>query len=112
MIKDMRIRIAAGLIIGVLSVLGRAEAHAAGLTAVRYACDAQQSLVIQRDKATAQVRFVDRSYKLRRKPSSIGEKYISPTAALIIDGPFAVFVAEDRLQLGACTEAIPAASAG
>ena len=109
MMKDMRIRIAGGLLLTVVSVLGTAQVHAAAPTPMRYACEARQNLVVQRDGHIARVSFTDRSYELRRKPSDIGVKYESPTAALIIDGPSAVFVAEDRLQLGACTEAFPIA---
>lgn len=111
MIKDLRIRLAAGLLLGVVSVVASGQAQAANRTEVRYACDGRQSLIIQRDKSTALVRFVNGSYKLRRKASSIGEKYVSSTAALIIDGRSAVFVSEDRLQFGNCTEAVSMASA-
>jgi len=111
MMNGLRIRVAAGLLLGVLAVLGTAQVHAAAPVPIRYACGEGQNLVIQRDRTSAHVNFIDRSYELRRKPSSIGVKYISPTAALIIDGQSAVFVAEDRLQLGACTEALPIASA-
>jgi hypothetical protein len=109
MLKDMRIRIAAGLLAGVLSVLGSAQVHAA-VSNTRYACDGRQSLVVERDSARARVNFIDRSYVLRRKSSSIGVKYESPHAALIIDGSSAVFVADNRLQLGICTAAFPIAS--
>jgi hypothetical protein len=94
----------------VLSVLGAARAHAAPAPAVRYACEAHQNLVVERDGARAHVRFVDRSYDLKRRASGIGVKYESVNAALIIDGPSAIFVADDRLQLGACTEAFKVAS--
>lgn len=108
--KDTRIQVAGGLLSGVLSVLG-AQAHAAAPVAVRYACEGRQSLTIQRDANMARVDFVDRSYKLQRKRSGIGVKYESATAALIIDGRSAVFVAADRLKLGVCDEAFPIASA-
>jgi membrane-bound inhibitor of C-type lysozyme len=91
-------------------LLGAAQAHAAPLTE-RYACDARQSLVVVRSPASATVRFIDRTYELQRKRSSLGEKYGSPTAALIIDGSSAVFVADDRLQLGACVKALETAQA-
>jgi hypothetical protein len=110
MIKDTRVKVAAGLLLGVLSLLGTAQAHAAA-SATRYACEGRQNLVIERDRTTAHVNFIDRSYELRRKPSSIGAKYESSKAALIIDGQSAVFVAEDRLQLGACIEAFSMPSA-
>jgi hypothetical protein len=110
MIKDKRLRVAAGLLAAVLSVLGSARAYAAEPAAVRYRCDARQSLVVVRSPTSAQVRFTDRTYELRRRPSQLGERYGSPTAALIIDGASAVFVAEDRLQLGTCVEALAANS--
>ena len=104
----LRVRIAAGLMLGVLSLLGAAQAHAA---TVRYACDARQNLTVERDGDAANVRFLRRTYKLERKASSIGLKYVAATAALIIDGRSAVFVAEDRLQFPACTEVATAAVA-
>ena len=100
---DMRIKVAAGVLVGVLSLLGTAQAaRAATVTQVRYACDEGQRLVVQESAHSASVQFIDRTYKLEQKRSSIGRKYISPTAALIIDGASAVFVAEDKLQLGEC----------
>ena len=110
MLTDTRVKVAGGLIAAVLSILGAAQAHAATPTATRYECAPRQNLVVSRTDGMAVVRFIDRTYELRRKRSSIGMKYVSATAALIIDGPSAVFVAEDRLQLGTCREALPAAS--
>jgi len=103
-IKDTRIKVAAALMICVLSLIGAAQAASAVTLATRYACDARQNLVVQRSASSAHVDFIDRSYDLRRARSSIGVKYLSENAALIIDGRSAVFVAEDRLQLGACVE--------
>lgn len=108
--NDARLKIAAALLVAVLSTLGVAHAAAAASSQVQYACDARQHLVVTRSTKSATVQFIDRTYELRRKPSSIGEKYISKTAALIIDGPSAVFIAEDRLQLGSCVEATSLAS--
>lgn len=108
MIRDARIKVAAALLIGVLSLLGSAQVHAAELD-TRYACDGGQRLVVHRRPGGAYVEFSDRTYELRSKPSNLGERYVSATAALIIDGRSAVFAAEDRLQLGTCVEAIPAA---
>ncbi|HEU4696412.1 MAG TPA: hypothetical protein VFR92_05570 [Sphingomicrobium sp.] len=102
--SSLRLKVAAGLLFGVLSVLGAAHA-AAPTKEVRYICEPGQRLIVQRSAQTAAVQFIDKSYLLHRKASSIGEKYVSANAALIIDGPSAVFVAEDRLQLGTCTEA-------
>lgn len=103
--NDIRIKVAAGLLAGVVSVLAGVDAHAATATATRYQCNPRQSLVVSRSGDRAVVEFIDRTYELRRKRSSIGETYISPTAALVIDGPSAVFVAQDRLQLGSCVKA-------
>jgi hypothetical protein len=106
MIKDPRIKVAAALMVGVLSLIGGAHAASAATPATRYACDERQNMVVQRAGSNAHVDFIDRSYDLRRARSSIGVKYVSDNAALIIDGRSAVFVAEDRLQLGACVEAM------
>lgn len=106
MFKNARIRVAVALMIGVLSLIGGAHAASAATPAIRYACDARQNLVVQRTASNAHVHFIDRSYDLRRARSSIGVKYLSENAALIIDGRSAVFVAEDRPQLGACVEAM------
>lgn len=103
---DSRMKVAAALMGLVVATLAGAQAHAAP-TFVRYACEGHQNLVVERDRSSAHVTFIDRSYELKRARSSIGDKYLAPTAALIIDGKSAIFVAEDRLQLGACLEADP-----
>ena len=110
MLSDIRIRVGVVVMMAVITVLGAAQVHAAAPNGVRYVCDARQNLVIRRDAATATVQFIDRSYALHRKASGIGVRYVSPKATLIIDGPSAIFVAEDRLQLGACTETRDVAS--
>ena len=103
---DMRVKVAVGLLLGSLCLLGRAQAAPdAPVTQVRYACDEGQRLVVRESGQSAIVEFIDRTYELQRKRSSIGRKYIAPTAALIIDGTSAVFVAPDRLQLGRCVAA-------
>ena len=110
--KDMRIRVAAGLMVGVLSLLGAVNSASAtaAATVVRYECDPRQKLIVARSEESAAVQFVDRKYELERRPSSIGEKYASANATLIIDGSHAVFVADDRLQLGTCREGTEVAS--
>lgn len=106
--KDMRLKVAAALMFTVFSTLGAGHAFAAPpmTSSLRYICEPRQNLVVTRSNDTATVRFIDRSYELHRKASSIGEKYIANNAALIIDGKSAFFVAEDRLQLGKCVEAM------
>lgn len=102
---DIRIKIALGLLLGVGTVLGTAQAKAATPgTETHYLCDASQHLVVWRDGDKATVQFIDRTYQLKRKASGIGEQYLAPKAALIIDGPEAVFVADNRLQLGRCVQ--------
>jgi YD repeat-containing protein len=98
---------AAALFIAAASAVGIASTASAASsgTETRYQCDAAQHLVVRRTAQTASVEFIDRTYTLTRKASGIGEKYLAPKAALIIDGPEAVFVADDRLQLGRCIEA-------
>lgn len=112
--KDTRIKIAAALLFAVLSTLGAGHAAAAAAapfgSAKRYICTPAQNFVVTRSKAAASVQFTNRRYELRRKASSIGEKYISGEAALIIDGKSAFFVAEDRFQLGTCVETMSLAA--
>lgn len=84
--------------------------HAAVPSPVRYACLASEDLSVRRNPSTAHVDYAGRTYQLQRKRSSIGDKYVSANAALIIDGNSATFVAEDLLDLGTCTKAVPVAS--
>ena len=77
---------------------------------VRYACPASADLAVQRNGSTASVNYAGHRYELQRKRSSVGDKYVSPNAALIIDGNSAIFVAEDVIDLGTCTKAVPVAS--
>jgi len=98
---EMRVKLAVGLLVGVSS------AHASAATPTKtthYLCDSRQHLVVRRTADNASVEFIDRTYQLQRKASHLGVQYIAPKAALIIDGPEAVFVADDRLQLGRCVE--------
>ena len=108
---EIRIKIAAALLLGVVSLLGTAHAAHARPAEVRYACDDGQQLIVSEAGPSASVRYTGRTYELERKRSSIGRKYLSPTAALIIDGPSAVFVADDLLQLGQCIEVAQTAAA-
>lgn len=65
---------------------------------------------VERSGATAHVTLAGRTYALKWKQSSIGDKFLSPTAALIIDGDSAIFVSEDQLNLRPCTKAVPIAA--
>lgn len=76
-----------------------------------YDCPASQDLSVHRSAHVAQVSLGGRTYVLKRKPSSIGDKYLTQKAALIIDGDSAVFVADGHLDLGTCRRAVPVAAA-
>lgn len=41
-------------------------------------------------------------YSLLSKPFSIGQRFVSSTATLIIDGRFAAFVSNGRIELNQC----------
>ncbi len=70
-----------------------------------YQCEGGEAFTVRDSGSAAVVRFTDGDYVLQRKRSSLGRRYASPRAALIIDGETAVFVAEDRLDLDKCTAA-------
>lgn len=92
----------------VFGALAFTEAQAAPRS-VRYACPESADLAVQRNASSASVNYAGRRYELQRKRSSVGHKYASPNAALIIDGNSAIFVAEDVIDLGTCTKAVPVA---
>jgi len=85
-----------------------ASAHA-GTGPVQCSCGDGAWLTVQTNANSARVSIDGRNYDLQRGRSSIGHKYLSADAALIIDGHSAVFVAGQYLDLGACVEAVPVA---
>ena len=100
----------ATLLVGAILATSGIQAHAAP-SPVRYACTERPDLIVERDRSSAQVRVANQTYDLQRKRSSIGAKYGSASAALIIDGASAIFVADNRLDLGNCVKAVPLAAA-
>lgn len=112
MFGDKRVRVAAALMLGVLSLLGGGQPIAAATVDIQYTCDGNQRLSVRQARDLAEVKFVDRTYRLVRKSTRLGERYGSANAALAIDGSYAVFVAGDRLQLGKCIEASRSPSVG
>jgi membrane-bound inhibitor of C-type lysozyme len=98
----------AAVIAWALAGFGTAQAHPAP-SSIRYACATSQELTVQRDGSRAHVSLAGHNYDLQRKRSSLGDKYLSANAALIIDGSSAVFVAGDRLDLGTCVKVTPVA---
>ena len=110
---EMRLTVGVLMMAGAASLLGPAQTAAAApapARATHYLCDSHQHLVVRRTADSASVEFIDRTYRLQRKASDLGVQYVAPKAALIIDGPEAVFVADDRLQLGRCVESNSLAS--
>lgn len=104
MVRDLRIRLAAGLLLGVAALLGGTQAFAADSLEVQYRCGGTSELVIRRTHAVADARFEERTYRLHRKASSLGERYSGANAAIIVDGATAVFVAGDQVRVHSCVE--------
>ena len=99
------------LFVAVTALAATVQAHPTSKVS-QYACAAQVGAMrVERSGATAHITLAGRSYALKWKHSSIGEKFISPTAALIIDGDSAIFVSEDQLDLRPCTKTVPIAAA-
>jgi hypothetical protein len=70
--------------------------------AALFRCHDGRVLQVQYGRKTAKVLVEGRSYVLVRKPSRLGNRFTSPTAALIIDGAYAAFAAEDLYDLQGC----------
>ena len=104
-VMDIGMRVGAGLLAMALGSQGAAHAAAPVAAPVRYACADSREFIVTRSAASATVVFRDRTYTLQRGRSSIGEKYLSDAAALILDGPSAVFVADDRPAADVCVAA-------
>ncbi len=69
-----------------------------------YDCSTSGPLEVQITRTAAVVRFAGREYRLPRKRSSIGTRYGSPSAALMIDGHFAAFITERGPRARQCFE--------
>ena len=104
MLKTARVLVAFGL-------AGTSATHAhSGPNTIHYACPRNHDLTVERSGYAASVRFAGRTYDLRQVPSSIATQYVSPKAALIIDGSTAVFVTNAETDLGTCIKAPATAS--
>ena len=94
------------LLVAVTALPATIHAHPNSNTS-QYTCAAEVGdMKVERSGATAHVTLAGRTYALKWKQSSIGDKFLSPTAALIIDGDSAIFVSEDQLNLGPCTKTL------
>jgi hypothetical protein len=69
-----------------------------------FVCDEGTAFRVVAVGGSANVQIGDTGYPLTKKPFSLGERYSSPEASLIIDGHEAVFVAEDGPYLTRCSE--------
>lgn len=67
-----------------------------------YDCANGRSFSVVKSKQAATVEIEDQKYELTRRESSMGTRYSSGDASLIIDGDFAVFVTEKIIDLRLC----------
>jgi hypothetical protein len=79
-------------------------AHHAGDQAswVEYRCTNGRALRVELQGRTASVSLDDVVYRLTMKPASIGKRYASSDATLVIDGHFAAFVTDQVSDLLGC----------
>ena len=89
----------------VLALVGcSSPTSARGGRIATYECAGGKAFTVRRDAKVAMVEYDDQSYRLDRRTSSMGVKYSSDEASLIIDGDLAVFVAETVLDLKLCRD--------
>ena len=89
--------IGSGLLLGACSASVSPQVSSA-----RYVCEDGRSFSVKRDERAASILYTDTRYSLPRRPSSIGVRYASPEATLIIDGNFAALVTETIVDLQSC----------
>jgi hypothetical protein len=93
------------VLVAALAVGGCSPIKAAAATNVtRYRCAQDQSFTVNRDANSAVVSYADENYTLARKPSSIGFRYASDIATLIIDDSYAAFVTDTTTDLQECEQ--------
>jgi hypothetical protein len=100
----MHRQFAARLFLTALALFSFSMRATAGKQTLRtFTCDGGTSFSVVVADKVADVTF-SRSeyYRLRSKPFSIGQRFVSPTATLIIDGRLAVFVSNGRIDLNQC----------
>jgi membrane-bound inhibitor of C-type lysozyme len=81
-----------------------ALAEAARATTL-YQCAGERSFTVARDDRTAVIVYSGVRYELPRRKSSIGERYATSGATLIIDGKMAAFVTGSVMNLDVCRAA-------
>lgn len=98
-------RLAAAIIVVVGSAGCSAEPARAARATTLFKCAGHMSFTVQRDEASAIVIHSGIRYELPRRKSSIGERYASDSATLIVDGEMAAFVGRTILNLDFCRAA-------
>ena len=79
-------------------------ALAAGEVPQHFTCRDGTAFVVVVSGRIADVSFSQSEhYRLRSKPFSLGQRFVSQTATLIIDRQLAAFVTSDRMGLEKCT---------
>jgi hypothetical protein len=69
---------------------------------VTYQCAEGRSFMVERTAEAATVLYSEESYRLTRRPSSIGVRYASREATLLLDDDFAAFATEMVIDLQDC----------
>lgn len=91
------------ILVAAIATGGCAQAQGSSPSIVaRYDCAENRHFTVQRTDDAAIVSYADQNYTLARKPSSIGLRYASGVATLIIDRDFAAFVSETVVDLENC----------
>lgn len=97
-------KLAFALVLGVSMIfLAAFSATAApNPTSSIYRCHDGRWFSVDRNHQNAFIRYADERYNLSRRPSSLGTKYASAEATLIVDGQLAVFVTQKLFDLDQC----------
>ena len=78
------------------------QAAQAAKSVTIFRCAGAQSFTVERDDHSAIVLYSNARYELPRRSSSIGERYATSDATLIIDGEMAAFVTSSVMNLDFC----------
>ena len=89
-----------------------APALAAAGGSRRYSCANGGGFTIRLSDGAAVVRAGQSVHVLPRKPSSLGQRFASPTATLIVDGNFAALIGKNLPRFGRCYAANGLAASG
>ena len=91
------------LVTGLLSLPFSMPARAGEQTLQQFICNDGTTFSVAVGNEVADVTFSQSEhYRLRSKPFSIGHRFVSSAATLIIDGHFAAFVSSGRIDLNQC----------